>query len=194
MNYRKLVLGLLVLAITVSAYAAGGSPAPRAETETRKLIVYFSLTGNTRFVMEHIQTLTGADVFEIVPVNPYSQEFRVTLDRVRRERESGYLPQLASRVGNLADYDVIFIGSPNWFGTLSRPVLSFIKSHDLSGKTIVPFITHGTGGFQNTIRDLRALLPNSTILEEFGVFDRNLANSLPAITQWLGRIGMLRQN
>ena len=193
MKYRKLVLGLLVLSITVSAYAAAGA-APGAEPETRKLIVYFSLTGNTRFITEHIQALTGADVFELVPVNPYSKEFRVTLERVRRERASGYFPQLAGRVDNLAGYDVIFIGSPNWFGTLSRPVLSFIKSHDLSGKTIVPFITHGTGGFQNTITDLRALLPNSKILEEFGVFDRNLANSLPAVTQWLGRIGKLRQN
>jgi len=194
MKYRKLILGWLILAITVSGNAAGISPAALAEQETRKLIVYFSLTGNTSFIMEHIQTLTGAGVFELIPVNPYSEDFRVTLERVRHERESGYFPQLAGKINNLADYNVIFIGSPNWFGTLARPVLSFIKSHDLSGKIIVPFITFGTGGFQNTITDLRALLPDATILEEFGVFDRRLENSLPAVSQWLGRIGVLKQD
>ena len=185
-------IGALVLVIMLTACATNRASSTTTEPERKMLIVYYSLTGNGKFVAEYIQSLTGADVFEIKPVEPYSVEFAVTLERAIREREAGILPQLIGRVDNLADYDVIFLGTPNWFGTLSLPFLSFLNSHDLSGKTIVPVIMFGMGGLQNTITDLKAALPYSTFLEEFGSSSSNVRNSQPEILQWLDRIGVLR--
>jgi len=123
-------------------------------------------------------------------IEPYPVEFEAVIAKLNTEREAGILPELRSRVDNLADYDVIFLGTPNWFGILSSPLLAFLASHDLSGKTIVPFVTFGRGGFQNTITDLKTALADSTILEEFGVAGAEVENSMEDILQWLSRIEM----
>ena len=194
MNYRKLSLGLLVLAIVVLGFVAGKSFFANNEPEKKMLIVFYSHTGNAKFVSEQIQAITGADVFELLPVNPYPEEVNATIERARQERESGNLPSLVGKIDNFADYDVIFLGSPNWFGTLSLPVLSFLDSYDLSGKTVVPFITFGGGGLMNTLTDLKTLVPNATILEGFGVSRDGVKNSRSDIEQWLERIGVQNFN
>ena len=193
---KKLVFVITVISILLFTAC---QPAQQTSAQTgqqagssRKLIVYYSLSGNGDFLAGYIQSLAGADVFKLVLVEPYSVEFEVTAERVRREREAGILPSLAGRVDNLADYDVIFLGTPNWFGTISNPLSSFIASHDLSGKTIVPVIMFGRGGLMNTVTDLKAALPDSIVLEEFGVSRDNVRNSQSEISEWLGRIGMLR--
>ena len=203
MKNQYFFCGLLILAIMVSgctrtrALAENAEPAEAismtsgSPMENRKLIVYYSLSGNTKFAAEYIQSLTGADIAAIELVEPYSEEYQTTLARARVEQEGGILPELARRIDNLAGYEVIFIGSPNWFGNLSLPVLSFLESHDLDGKTIVPFITFGGGGVQNTVTTLKSRLPNSVFLEEFGVAGSNVENSQSAISQWLERIGMI---
>ena len=191
LSWRSLIMTIIfALLIAVSTPIIGGISAANAEPGSRKLIVYYSWSGNTRYVAEHIQSLTGADIFELIPVDPYPTEFNATLERGRRELDSGYRPPLVGMIDNLADYDVIFIGSPNWFGTLAIPLFTFLESQDLSGKTVVPFITHGTGGLARTITDLRALSPNAEFLDELAVFRRNVTQS--DISQWLDRIGMLK--
>jgi len=179
-----------VLLIAFVMPAVGGISAANAAPESRKLIVYYSWSGNTRYVAEQIQYLTGADIFELKPVNPYPEDFHATAERGRRELDSGYRPPLAGRIYNLADYDVIFIGFPNWFGTLAIPLFTFLESYDLSGKIIAPFISHGRGGLQNTLTDLKALVIDSTFTEEFAVYRRETTQS--DISQWLDRIGMLK--
>jgi len=190
MKYRKLILGLLVLVIVVSGIIVIKAFTANRAQEVKMLIVFYSHTGNAKFVSEQIQTLTGADVFEIIPVNPYPEDVSAVIERAGQERELGILPPLVGRIDNFADYDVIFLGSPNWFGSLSLPVLSFIDSYDLSGKTVAPFITFGGGGLMNTITDLKALSPNAVILEGFGVSRDDVKNSPPDIAQWLERIGI----
>jgi flavodoxin len=149
MNRKSISAMVLSLVMAISSLAAFTPMMEvRAATpDSRKLIVYYSLTGNADFVTNQIQSLTGADVFTITPVEPYSTEFDETSERVNRERDEGILPELVGGVNNLAEYDVIFLGTPNWFGTLSNPMQAFIASHDLAGKTIVPFSTHSSSGF-----------------------------------------------
>jgi len=180
----------VMLLIAFVMPVVGGISAADAAPESGKLIVYYSWSGNTRYVAEQIQYLTGADIFELKPVDPYPEDFRATAERGRHELDSGYLPPLVGGIDNLADYEVIFIGFPNWFGTLAIPLFTFLESYDLSGKTIVPFISHGRGGLQNTLTDLKALAPNSTFLEELAIYRRETTQS--DISQWLDRIGMLK--
>ena len=184
----KYSLGLLLFVIAALGVVLFISLTDSKEPEKKMLIVFYSHTGNAKFVAEHIQAITGADVFELIPVDPYPEEVIATIERAGRERAEGVLPQLAGKIENFADYDVIFIGSPNWFGTLSLPVLSFLSTYDLSGKTIVPFITFGRGGFQNTVTDLKTLVPNATVLQEFGVSRDDVKDSPPEIMQWLENI------
>ena len=192
MKNWKIVLGLIIMVIMVSACVKKESSTGSATEEIKKLIVYYSLTGNTEFAAEYIQFLTSADILKLELIEPYPVEFEAVIAKLNIEREAGILPELNSRVDNLADYDIIFLGTPNWFGTLSSPLLAFLASHDLSGKTIVPFVTFGRGGFQNTITDLKNALPDSVILEEFGVAGAEVENSKEDILQWLSRIDMIK--
>jgi len=192
MKSRKFVVfGLLLLAIAVS-----GSSLPfislsgDKEPEKKMLIVFYSHTGNARFIAEIIQAHTGADVFELKPVDPYPEDVGATIERVGKEREAGFLPPLAGKIENFARYDVIFLGSPNWFGGLSLPAQSFLRSYDLSGKMIVPFISFGRGGLQNTVEDIKTLAPNATVLPEFSVSRDNVKESQSDIMQWIEQIEM----
>lgn len=198
MRKAKIVIGLTLVCLmvfsTVVAFAADGYAAEVQTEDPSKLIVYFSHTGNGAFVANHIQALTGADVFILRPVEPYSADFAITVARAGNELETGIFPELIGRVDNLEDYDVIFLGSPNWFGTLSTPMQAFLDTHDLSGMTIAPFIMFGRGGLMNTITDLNELLPDSTILEEFGMGGDYVMTSQPEIVQWLYRIDMISFN
>ena len=192
MSYRKLALILLfvVLAVVIFGFFVIKTYTTNKEPENKMLIVFYSHTGNAQFVSEQIQAITGADIFELIAVDPYPEDVNATIERAGQEREEGVLPSLAGRIDNLNDYDIIFLGTPNWFGTLSLPMQSFLGSYDLSGKTIVPFITFGGGGIMNTITDLKMLAPNATILEEFGVSRDDVKNSRSDIAQWLERIGI----
>ncbi|MCL2064732.1 MAG: flavodoxin [Candidatus Cloacimonetes bacterium] len=157
-------------------------------TDHKMLIVYYSHTGNAKFVAGQIQEITGADIFELIPVHQYPEDVSETINRAREEREAGTLPALVAGIENLTDYDVIFIGSPNWFSTLALPVLTFLDTHDLSGKKVIPFITYGGGGLANTITDLKNLVPHAEVLDEFGVGRDNVQTSQASILEWLTRV------
>ena len=189
MKNWKLYFGLLIIAVmTVSACTKSDGIA-----KNDKLIVYYSLTDYTKIAADYIQSLTGADIFRLEPLDPYSLEIYETIERASVELENKDYPQLVGGIENLEDYNIIFIGSPNWFGTLSLPVFSFLEAHDLSGKTIVPFITYGGGGFEDTITDLKILLPKASFLPEFGVIGVDVENSKPDIMQWLMNINILEE-
>lgn len=120
------------------------------------LIAYYSWSGNTKEVAEKIHEEVGGDIFRIETVQPYPEEYHATTTQAKQEINEGFKPELKSKVDNIAQYDVVFIGSPNWWGTIAPAVSSFLAENDLSGKTVIPFITHGGGGVQNTVKDLTA--------------------------------------
>jgi flavodoxin len=160
--------------------------------EQRMLIIYYSWSGNTRIMAMQIQALTGADMFELKTVDPYPAEYRPTTEQAKREQESGYRPPLATKIENLEDYDTIFIGSPNWWGTLAMPFFTFLEEHTLSGKTLIPFMTHEGSGFGNAPSDLRKLCPNARILEGLAVRGGRVRNAQPEVAQWLKKIGIAK--
>jgi len=120
-------------------------------TGNKILIVYFSHSGNTRVVANQIQELTGGDIFEIQPVNAYPTDYQTVVDQAKKEINTSYKPPLKTSVKNFESYDIIMVGSPNWWSTIAPPVAAFLTSYNFEGKTIVPFMTHGGGGMGHSV-------------------------------------------
>lgn len=126
-------------------------------------VVYYSYSGITRKLAEDIALITDGDLRELKPEKPYSFSYHTTVKEVREEIERGYCPPLIEGTESIENAEVIFIGSPNWLKTSAPPILSFLRTVDLSGKTIIPFCTHGGGGFGRMIQDYKRECKNSII-------------------------------
>ncbi|CCG57374.1 flavodoxin [Brachyspira pilosicoli WesB] len=146
--------------------------------------------GNAELIANWIAEETGGDLFSIKTQNKYSSDYDECLNQARKERDNNERPALVERVNNIDDYDVIFLGFPNWWYTCPMAVFTFVESYDLEGKTIIPFCTHGTGGLSRTIRDLKNLLPeNCEVLEAIGVYRPEVKNSKNKVLDWLRKLG-----
>jgi len=154
------------------------------------LIVYYSKTGSTRAVAECIHQSAGGDLLEIKPAKSYPQEYRATTEIARQEKGANARPELASKVNNIAQYDIVFLGYPNWWSTMPMFLFTFLESHDLAGKTIVPFCTNGGGGAGQIFSDIRRLCHGSTILDGLAIRSANAKSSGNEISAWLHRIGI----
>ena len=163
MKTMKWMLGVAAMVAAVSCGQKKTEPAPKC------LVLYYSQTSNTKAVAEEIASALGADLEEIVAENPYDGDFNATIQRCLKEREEGFIPAVKPLNVNIADYDVIFLGYPVWFGTYAPPVASWLNDVDLSGKKIVPFCTFGSGGLDSSVRDLAAVQPEAEILAGYGV-------------------------
>ena len=129
----------------------------------KPLIVYYSYSGITKRLAEDIALITDGDLRELKPQKPYSFSYNTAVKEARKEIEKGYCPPLIEGTEPIGNSGVIFIGSPNWLKTFAPPVLSFLRKVDLSGKTIIPFCTHGGGGFGRMIEDYKKECNNSII-------------------------------
>lgn len=161
---------LLVLAtVTLTAVSCGSKKETPKEEAPKMLVLYYSQTGNTKAVAEEIATKLGADIEEITMVDPYDPDFQATIDRCMKDREQGIIPDIQPVKANVADYDIVFLGFPVWFGTYAPPVTTFLNSADFSGKKIVPFCTFGSGGLESSVKDLATAEPGAEILPGYGV-------------------------
>lgn len=125
------------------------------KTEGSKiLITYYSWSGNTRYVAETIHNLIGGDLFEILSMHPYPDKYNDIVCLAKEEINTNFYPKLKNKIIDISQYDTVFIGSPNWWGTIAPIVSTFLAEHNLKNKKIIPFITHGGGGLQNTIMDM----------------------------------------
>lgn len=123
--------------------------------ENKKILVaYYSYSGNTKEVAEAIHQKVGGDIFEIKAEGTYPASYRPMTEQAKKEIQDGFRPKLTTAVANMAQYDVVFLGSPNWWGTITPQVSSFIDTYNMNGKRVIPFITHGGGGVQRTISDM----------------------------------------
>lgn len=168
-------------AIVVSSRQDG-----RTETgEGKTLIAYFSWSGNTRGIAEEIERQTGADLFEIKTVTPYSSDYNTVLDEAQKEQNEQARPELSETIADMEQYDTILLGYPNWWASIPMPVASFLEQYDLSGKTIVPFCSHGGGRFGQSLTAIAKLAPDSSIGEGLAV-SYSGGSSLPDdIADWL---------
>lgn len=182
---RALPVGLLWSLAAGWALSTRPSRAQVAGSGSRVLVAYFSRTGNTRVIAEQIRRARDADLFEIRPARPYPEDYEETVAQARRERDEGYEPPLAATVPGLAAYDTVFLGLPVWGGTAPPVIRSFLSAHDLSGKTLVPFITHGGYGRGESLQVIRSHAPRSTLLQGFTLEADQERRTLETVTRWL---------
>jgi flavodoxin len=135
----------------------------------KQLVLYFSETGTTKTVAQELQKQLGADIEDIEAVVPYSGNFQETIQRGQREMQNGEMPAIKPLKKKMADYDIIFLGYPIWFGTYANPIITLVKEQDFAGKTIVPFCTFGSGGLNTSSDALKKALPKATIKKGYGV-------------------------
>jgi flavodoxin len=160
------------------------------EEANSTVVVGGEVLGNTQYVANLIQKNTGADIFRIEPKQAYPTNHRTLVDLAKTEQNNKARPELAKKVENLGQYDVIFLGYPNWWADMPMILYSFLESHDLSGKTIVPFNTHGGSGFSNTINTIAALQPNANVIKNgFTVSRDTVQNSADDVAAWLKKLG-----
>jgi len=131
------------------------------------LIAYYSHSGTTKRVAEEIHQAVGGDLFEIVEAVPYPREYSAVVKQAKNEIANGFKPALKNEIPDISGYDLILLGSPNWWSTIAPPVAAFLTQADFSGRTIAPFITHGGGGLNRTVSDMRKLSPDSIVLDGF---------------------------
>ena len=177
----------------------------QTEGGSNMLVAYFSLAGeqygvgvieegNTSIIAHMIAEQTGADLFEIEAVTPYPTSHSELLDVSRQEMANNARPEIAGTVNNMDDYDTIFIGYPNWWGDMPMIVYNFLESYDLSGKTIIPFCTHGGSGLSNTEATI-ADITGGTMKDGFAIpgttaqNDRDTARS--KVADWLREDGFV---
>ncbi len=149
------------------------------------------MPGNVGLLAKWIQEETGGDTFSIITEEAYSSDYDICLDRAIAEHDSGARPAITGHVDNMEDYDIVFLGFPNWWYSCPMAILTFIEEHDLSGKTIVPFCSHGTGVFAASLQDISAVLPaDCVVLTEFGAYRPEVAGSQDKLLDWLAGLGL----
>lgn len=200
---------------TVSNQATEGTDMQRTdntETNGNVLIAYFSVPetdgvdavagssrvvedgeviGNTEFVAQAIQQETGGELFRIETVKEYPGDHDDLVDVGRSELAEEARPELSSQIENLDNYDTIFLGYPIWSGDLPMALYTFLESTDLSGKTIIPFSTHGGSGFSGTLSTLEDLQPNAEILDNsYTVSRTEVPDSREEILEWVDELSL----
>ena len=204
-NFITAVLtGICAIFCTTSQAA---QPAKKMNTEGKKLVVYFSHTGenynvgyieegNTAIIADMIADATGADKFEIVPVKSYPKEsYEKCIEIAQQEKRSNARPEIKGDVV-IEDYDVIFIGYPNWWREVPMCVYTFIEKHNWEGKTVIPFITHEGSGMGGTDRKIASATKGSNTLVGKGLSvqgktaQENRVSAKKSVDSWLSGLGI----
>lgn len=169
------------------------TPADLAETaDARKaLVAYFSKTGNTEAVANMIAAATGATLIKVEPATPYPEDYTLTTEVALEEQCNNARPALASHVENMADYDVIYLGYPNWWGTMPMAMFTFLEEYDFFGKTIAPFCTHAGSAMGRSEADIAALCPNATLLPGLAVRGSAASGAQADVEAWLDGLGIV---
>ncbi|MFR2711744.1 MAG: flavodoxin [Frisingicoccus sp.] len=138
-----------------------------------RVAVNGEVLGNNEYIAQIIQRETGGDLFAIETVQEYPTTHDPLLEFAYNEKADNARPELATQIENLDSYDVIFLGFPNWNADLPMPLYTFLEEYDFSGKTIIPFTTHGGSGFSRTIQTISELQPNATVISDGLSISRN---------------------
>ena len=173
--------------------------------EMKSLIAYFSRAGNnyvsgsivnlpvgnTEVAANLIRKLTGGDTFRIHTVKDYPADYNETTAVAKQELRQNARPELSGHVDNMNEYSVIFLGYPNWWGTMPMGVFTFLEEHDFSGKTIIPFCTNEGSGLGRSESDIKQICPDAKVLKGLSLRGGSVQRAENDISAWLRKSGMI---
>lgn len=200
----KCILGLMM------AFAIAGCSQNNSSDETKKeetnentstslpegtetgnvLIAYFSWSGNTESLANTIHENVGGDLYEITTVTPYTDDYDELLDIAQEEQRENARPEIQNHIDNFDQYDTIFIGYPNWWSDTPMAILTFIEEYDFNGKTVIPFCTHGSGGFGNSISSITDSAKGANILDGFEISGSSVDEAGDEVVDWIDSLGL----
>ncbi len=219
---KKLISTLLIAAVMLTLISCGTAPdaesTPGAAVPVdggEVLVAYFSWAdnailaddvdavsspsvispGNVQQLAGWVQEATGGDIFSIRVTEPYPSGWDECLSRANEERGEDARPELVENVEDLERYDTIFLGYPNWWYGVPMALLSFLETHDLSGKQVYLFCSHGTGGLANSVRIITDAAPEAIISDDiFDCYEEDAPESRDAVTSWVQGLGLMSSN
>ena len=182
---KKLLISILLIAFTMTAFS-------------KTLVVYYSRpgnnytsngivnlkVGNTQLMAEQIQSLTGADIFRLETVREYSADYMKCTEEAKQELAADARPALKADI-DIAEYDVIYLGWPCWWGTYPMCVATFLEAHDWTGKTVIPFTSHEGSGFGSSLSDLKEAIPAATIKKGLSIQGSRVSSSSKQIEKFV---------
>jgi flavodoxin len=147
--------------------------------------------GNTEVIARKIQKLTGSDLFYIRTVKPYPEDYTKTTRVAQDELSGNARPKLTDMVADMDSYDVIYLGYPNWWGTMPMAVYSFLESYDFSGKTIIPYCTHEGSGMGRSEREIKKLCPMAEVLSGLPIIGGSVGSADKDLASWLKKLDLI---
>lgn len=219
---KKLISTLLIAAVMLTLISCGTAPdaesTPGAAVPVdggEVLVAYFSWAdnailaddvdavsspsvispGNVQQLAGWVQEATGGDIFSIRVTEPYTSGWDECLSRANEERGADARPELVENVEDFERYDTVFLGYPNWWYGVPMALLSFLETHDLSGKQVYLFCSHGTGGLANSVRIITDAAPEAIISDDiFDCYEEDAPESRDAVTSWVQGLGLMSSN
>lgn len=160
------------------------------EEANSTVVVNGKVLGNTQYVAQLIQERTKADVFRIIPATPYPTDHDTLVDLAKEEQNRAARPAIGNKINNLAQYDTVFIGYPNWWADMPIILYTLFDQYDFSGKKLIPFNTHGGSGFSDTIETIMKLEPKAQVIETGFTLSRSRMELAPErVAAWLNALG-----
>lgn len=160
-----------------------------ASSGASRIIADGKLYGNTEFIANTISKVTGGDLFAIKTEKNYPSPHKALINEAKKEAENSDRPKMTTRIENLKDYDVIFVGYPNWWYDMPMVIYSFFDAYDFKGKTIIPFVTHGGSRFSQSVQTIKELEKEAQVIEGPSVSARNVSSAEPSVIAWLENHG-----
>lgn len=153
------------------------------------------LIGNTEYLANAIREKTGGDLFSVIVKNPYPNDYDKITDMGSEEQEENARPELSSHVENMGQYQTVYLGFPIWWYTMPQAMFTFLEEYDFSGKTIIPFTTHGGYGVGSSVEDIQKLCPDANVVEDIFETDRDdISKQIKEIGSWIDKLEINKKN
>jgi flavodoxin len=173
---------------------------------SKSLIAYFSRNGNnyvggsivslpignTEVIAKKIADLTKSEIFKITTARSYPEDYTETTKVAEEEKRNNARPERVGKVDNMDSYDLIYLGYPNWWGTMPMAVCSFLESYDLSGKTIVPYCTHEGSGMGKSESDIKKVCPKAKVLSGLAIRGGGVDSAGADVENWLRKLDLIK--
>lgn len=159
------------------------------EEDNSVVVIAGEVLGNTQYMAYIIRETVEADIFRIEPETPYPTDHRTLVDLAKKEQNDNARPKIKETIKDFDTYENIFVGYPNWWGDMPMILYSFFDGYDFSGKTVIPFNTHGGSGFSNTVSEIKKLEPNAEVSDGKSISRNDIQDAEQEIIDWVKSLG-----